>query len=115
MDQIDFILNRLEKTAPGATTAANACCMRSPRSIRIWRRLWDIISFDPALTAKVLQICNSAVYRGSHKVNDVSEAVNRLGLRTVYGIVAAVVGKDSVRPGAHCPAIRTGVRYGGIV
>jgi putative nucleotidyltransferase with HDIG domain len=50
----------------------------------------DMIAFDPALTAKVLRTCNSALLGRSAPVNDVAEAVARLGFRTVYRVVAAV-------------------------
>ena len=37
----------------------------------------DMISFDPALTAKLLKTCNSAYFGRSDPINDVREAVNR--------------------------------------
>jgi putative nucleotidyltransferase with HDIG domain len=60
-------------------------------------RLVDLITFEPALTAKLLQTCNSAVYCGALSVNDVSDAINRLGLKVVYQIVTAAVGARTLK------------------
>jgi putative nucleotidyltransferase with HDIG domain len=44
---------------------------------------------DPALTALVLRMCNSAFYGGSSPVLDLRDAVARLGFTTISRIVAA--------------------------
>jgi putative nucleotidyltransferase with HDIG domain len=58
----------------------------------------ELISVDPALTAKLLQVCNSAYYGLTDPVNHVSDAVNRLGFHSVFHIVAVVSGEHLVRP-----------------
>ncbi len=58
----------------------------------------ELISFEPALTAKLLHVCNSAYYGLSDPVNHVSDAVNRLGFHSVFHIVAVVSGEHLVRP-----------------
>lgn len=60
--------------------------------------LVDLITFDPALTARVLRACNSAFVASATQVKDVPEAVNRLGMNAIYRIVAAVYGAPSLRP-----------------
>src|SRR3954471_17597959 len=55
-------------------------------------RVVEIISFDPALTAKLLQLCNSAAFSRGNPANDVAQAVNRLGLQTVYRALTALKG-----------------------
>ena len=37
----------------------------------------DLIELDPALTAKLLQICNSAFFGAANPVTDVRQAVNQ--------------------------------------
>jgi putative nucleotidyltransferase with HDIG domain len=96
MDKIDEVLNRVQKLAPAPQLLPRLLRMLSDVDTDL-AQIVDVISFDPALTAKLLQICNSPVFRGNTRVNDVSEAVNRLGLKTVYGIVAAVIGVKSVK------------------
>jgi len=61
-------------------------------------RVVDLIAFDPALTAKLLQTCNSAFFARSRPVDDVAEAVNRLGFQAVYRTVAVVAGAHCLRP-----------------
>lgn len=58
----------------------------------------DLIAFDPGLTAKLLQTCNSAFFARSRPVDDVAEAVNRLGFQSVYRTVAVVAGAHCLRP-----------------
>jgi len=61
-------------------------------------QLVDLITFDPALTARLLRACNSAYSGSSTQIKDVPEAVNRLGMNAIYQIVAAVYGARSLRP-----------------
>ena len=100
MDKIDQILNRIVKLPPAPQLLPRLLHTLTQIDTDLGQ-IVDIISFDPALTAKLLQVCNSAVFRGTSRVSDVSEAVNRLGLQAVYRIVAAVVGEKSFKlPGA---------------
>lgn len=52
----------------------------------------EIIAFDPALTSKLLHICNSAYFGQEFEVNSVAEAVSRVGYQAVYLLVAMING-----------------------
>ena len=54
-------------------------------------RVVELITFDPALTAKVLQRCNSAASGLAQPVHDVEEAVLRVGFNEIFRLVLAVV------------------------
>ncbi len=54
----------------------------------------DLISFDPGLTLKLIQLCNSAALGGARRVSNVSEAVHRLGVNCVFQLVAALTGNS---------------------
>ena len=54
----------------------------------------EIIAFDPALTSKLLQICNSAYFGHKSEVNSVAEAVSRVGYQSVYLLVAMISGSS---------------------
>jgi len=54
----------------------------------------EIIAFDPSLTSKLLQICNSAYFGQQSEVNSVAEAVNRVGYQAVYLLVAMINGSS---------------------
>lgn len=58
----------------------------------------ECVSFDPALTASVLQLCNSAFFAGATPADDLNEAVNRLGFNEVYRLVAVVSGQRLLAP-----------------
>lgn len=62
-------------------------------------RIVDLIAYDPGLTSRVLQLCNSAALRGASQVTDISEAVNRVGFQSVYRLVAVASGRAALRPG----------------
>jgi HD-like signal output (HDOD) protein len=55
-----------------------------------------IIEKDPAVSAKVLQVCNSAFFRLPRRVSSIKQAVSYLGLSTVRSMVLSA---ELFRPG----------------
>jgi diguanylate cyclase (GGDEF)-like protein len=53
--------------------------------------LAKIISFDPALTAKILKVANSSFYGLPYKVDSIEKAVNILGLEALKNIALSFV------------------------
>ncbi|MDH5425869.1 MAG: HDOD domain-containing protein [Gammaproteobacteria bacterium] len=51
--------------------------------------LGDIISHDPALTARILRIVNSAYYNFPHKIELVSRAISLIGENDLRGLILA--------------------------
>ncbi len=51
------------------------------------RDIAKIIQVDPALTARLIQIANSAIYRTGKKIEDCQVAVSRLGLTVTRNLV----------------------------
>lgn len=49
-----------------------------------------LIALDPALSARLLRVANSALYRGSRPIDNLQTAVARLGNRTVRSLVATL-------------------------
>jgi HD-like signal output (HDOD) protein/ActR/RegA family two-component response regulator len=65
-----------------------------------------IIKKDPAVAAKVLQVCNSAFFRLPRRVSSIQQAVSYLGLSTVRSMVLSA---ELFRPGkALSPALDLG-------
>jgi putative nucleotidyltransferase with HDIG domain len=56
----------------------------------------ELVKFDPALTAKVLQCCNNAVTGRGEPVTDLHQAVVRLGFNEIYRLTAAVVSEAAL-------------------
>jgi putative nucleotidyltransferase with HDIG domain len=52
--------------------------------------LGEVISHDPSLTARLLQLVNSSFYNFARRVDTVSRAVTVLGTRELYSLVLAV-------------------------
>lgn len=58
----------------------------------------DIIAFDSALTAKLLQIANSAYFGSDTPITSVGEAVSQVGYDAVYLLAASISGENFLRP-----------------
>lgn len=58
----------------------------------------ELIACDPALTAAVLRLCNSAFFASVTPATDLSEAIIRIGFERVYEFVVAILGSRSMRP-----------------
>jgi putative nucleotidyltransferase with HDIG domain len=61
-------------------------------------RVVRLITYEPALTASLLRLCNSAAMAPSRPVLNVEEAVLRLGFEQVYRLAAAVSAAPLLRP-----------------
>jgi HD-like signal output (HDOD) protein/ActR/RegA family two-component response regulator len=59
-----------------------------------------IIQNDPAVSAKVLQVCNSAFFRLPRRVSSIQQAVSYLGLSTVRSMVLSA---ELFKPGKSLP------------
>jgi putative nucleotidyltransferase with HDIG domain len=53
--------------------------------------LAEVIMLDPALTAQILKLCNSAEYGFSRKISTISEAVSILGAKALKRILYMVI------------------------
>jgi HD-like signal output (HDOD) protein len=49
-----------------------------------------IVQTDPSITAKLIKISNSPLYRGRRKIESCPEALTRLGLKTAQDIITAI-------------------------
>jgi HD-like signal output (HDOD) protein len=61
----------------------------------------NLVVHEPALAAKVLKLCNSALFAGAEPTANISEAVYRVGFYNVYRLVVAASGESTlglVRP-----------------
>jgi len=67
------------------------------------RKVSKLISADPGLTTRILQIANSAFFQLSRSISEVSEAVAILGIVQVRSLVSAVslVGSFTIVPGMN--------------
>jgi putative nucleotidyltransferase with HDIG domain len=57
----------------------------------------NFIQVDPSLTAKLLQICNSAFFGSDEPLVDVRDAVSRIGYQSIYLLVSMIKGSEAFR------------------
>lgn len=91
---VQEVLNTIEKLPPAPAVL--------PKLLKLLADLdsdpSDIVSLikvDPALTAQVLKLSNSAYYGGGQS-HDLDQAIGKLGFREVYKLVGMVCGKDAL-------------------
>lgn len=88
----DLIARTLELPVLPATTQKVLGLMSDPDvSIEKVKRL---VSTDPGLTAKILKVANSAFYGSYRNIQNLSQAILRLGLNAVRNIVVATSMKN---------------------
>ena len=97
VSNVDILLERVENLPPAPAILPQLLSLLGQVDVDIGRVV-DLVAFDPGLTAKLLQTCNSAFFAAAGRVNDVTEAVQRLGFQAVYRLVAVVIGTHCLRP-----------------
>ena len=97
MEELDAYINRVKHLPPAPRVLAQLLPLLGRSDIDT-ALVVDLITHEPALTASVLQRCNSAYFGASEPACDVSEAVSQLGFNQVYRMVAAVVGSQTLSP-----------------
>ena len=92
-NEIDALLDRVAHlpTAPRILPRLLAALSDTRTDVN---EIVDLVTLDTALTARLLRICNSAFFGTSQPVEEVDEAVHRLGFDTVYRAVAVLSGSD---------------------
>ncbi len=65
-----------------------------------------IVQADPALAAYLVNIANSAVYRGAHEVQGARAAVTRMGMTATRDVVTSFVLRNVFKPGSKAVAER---------
>jgi putative nucleotidyltransferase with HDIG domain len=67
----------------------------------------DLIMYDSALTAKLLQIANSAFFGKAKTITNIGEAVSQIGYDSVYLLAASLTGEKCLQtaPGTGLDAV----------
>lgn len=58
----------------------------------------EIVATDPAISARLFQISNSPLYRGSKPIDDLQMAITRLGLGVVRNVVTSLAMQQIFQP-----------------
>lgn len=95
---VSGILRDVERLEPLPANAARVLRLLDDPEVNI-RRLAEALTRDPALTAEVLRVANSAVYGYGPAWRSFSEVMMRLGLRRIRTLVlGAAAGRLLARP-----------------
>lgn len=97
MEKLDAVLDQVENLPPAPRILPELLELLNQPDIDS-SRVAQLLTFDPGLTANVLRLCNSALLGGAHPVDDLQEALTRLGFRPVYQLVAAISGSRALTP-----------------
>jgi putative nucleotidyltransferase with HDIG domain len=97
MQELDDYIDKVKHLPPAPRILPELLALLRQEDIDS-SRVVELISFDPGITAAVLRLCNSAYFAGATPANDLPEAVNRIGFRQVYQLVAAVSGARLLGP-----------------
>ena len=98
MDKISELLNKVD--ALPASPALLPKLAHSLRNINVTNvdEVVDIIMFDSSLTAKLLQIANSAYFGNATQLTNVGDAISQVGYDAVYLLAASITGEGCLKP-----------------
>jgi putative nucleotidyltransferase with HDIG domain len=91
MRYLDDFIDKVKTLPPAPRVLLELLALLSEDDVDT-SRVVAVISYDPALTANVLQLCNSAYFGLASPVEDLNEGVTRLGFNQIYQLVAAIIG-----------------------
>jgi putative nucleotidyltransferase with HDIG domain len=93
MQSLDKYINEIRTLPPAPRVLSRLLALLSEDNANA-SQIVELIAFDPALTAKVLQRCNSAAFGLASSVSNLNEAVTLVGFNAIYRLVAMVVGES---------------------
>ncbi len=94
MQDIKAILNKVEVLPPSPSLLPKLLPHLGDVNAN-FDEVVKLISLDQTLTAKLLQICNSAFFGQDEPIATVDEAVSRVGYQSVYLLTAMISGSGS--------------------
>ena len=97
MDKISELLDKVDTLpASPALLPKLAHALRDINNTNI-HEVVDIIMFDSSLTAKLLQIANSAYFGNATPLTSVGDAISQVGYDAVYLLAASITGEGCLR------------------
>ncbi|MCP4670809.1 MAG: HDOD domain-containing protein [Desulfobacula sp.] len=86
---IDILLSQMEKNESIPPLSNNSLLLQREvtKDSPDFKKIGNMIKSDPALTSHILKIANSPVYKGLEQVDNVKEAMLRLGINEIKNVV----------------------------
>ncbi len=85
---------------PDIATKLNQVCRKPDTSSE---KVADVISQDPAMSVRLLQMANCSLYRTEHTTDCIRKAINKLGLKLVRDLITTLSMKQLYR--AHSEVV----------
>ncbi len=89
MQEIDDYLDQAKQLPPAPRVLAQLLPLLNQPDIDV-SKVVELVTYDPALTADILQACHTAEQGFATEATHLEEAVVRLGFQRIYRIVATV-------------------------
>jgi putative nucleotidyltransferase with HDIG domain len=93
MPPLDNFIKEIKSLPPGPRILSKLLVLLSEADGHA-SQIVELIEYDPALTAKVLQHCNNAAFGMARSIGNLDEAVAQTGFNAIYRMVAMVIGED---------------------
>lgn len=88
MIDLDNLINKIEELPPLPDIVVKLLHASHDPNVSM-REMVELIKYDPALTIKVLRLCNSSYYGLPRKINSIQEALVYIGTDTLVNFVLA--------------------------
>jgi putative nucleotidyltransferase with HDIG domain len=92
MQALDHYINEIKTLPPAPRVLSQLLVLLNEEEAHA-SQIVELIMYDPALTAKVLQRCNNAATGLGGEVSSLGEAVTQVGFNAIYRLVAMVTGE----------------------
>jgi len=89
---LDHYINEIKTLPPAPRVLSQLLVLLNEEEAHA-SQIVELITYDPALTAKVLQRCNNAATGLGGEVSSLGEAVTQVGFNAIYRLVAMVTGE----------------------
>ncbi len=96
---IDILLSQMEKNESIPPLSSNSLLLQREltKDSPGLKKIGNLIKSDPALASHVLKIANSVVYKGLNQVDNIKEALLRLGLNEIKNITVWAVHQSNFK------------------
>jgi putative nucleotidyltransferase with HDIG domain len=94
MDNIEKLLDQIE-VLPASPSVLTKLLPKLADVDANFDEVVEIVALDPALTTELLRICNSAFFGQSEPIENVQDAVTRVGYQSIYLLVAMINGANA--------------------
>lgn len=95
MERVDEYIRNAKKLPPAPKVLAELMDLLQQSDVDN-ANVVRLVTFDPALTSKILQVCNSAAFAGADPIADLHEAIMRIGFGEVFRILAAIISEQAL-------------------